>query len=83
MRYEPRGNRFDVTFEIANENGTAPAKLRFTGSAVEMVEAAVLARNVERGDVLKSSDVVVERRPKAELGTDIAVTTAGSFSTMA
>ena len=72
VRYEPRGNRFDVTFEIANENGTAPARLRFTGSAVEMVEAAVLARNVERGDVLKSSDVVVERRPKAELGTDIA-----------
>lgn len=72
VRYEPRGNRFDITFEIANENGTAPARLRFTGSAVEMVEAAVLARNVERGDVLKSSDVVVERRPKAELGTDIA-----------
>jgi flagella basal body P-ring formation protein FlgA len=72
VRYEPRSNRFDVTLEIANENGTVPAKLRFTGSAVEMVEAAVLARNVERGDVLKSSDVVIERRPKAEVGTDIA-----------
>jgi flagellar basal body P-ring formation protein FlgA len=72
VRYEPRNNRFDVTFEISNDNGTAPAKLRFTGTAIETVEAAVLARNVERGDVLKSSDVVSERRPKAEVGTDAA-----------
>jgi flagella basal body P-ring formation protein FlgA len=70
VRYEPRNTRFDVTFEIANENGTAPTKLRFTGSAIETVEAAVLARSVERSEVLKSSDVVVERRPKAEVGPD-------------
>ena len=68
VRYEPRNNRFDVTFEICNENGTAATKLRFTGTAIETVEAAVLARNVERNEVLKSSDVVVERRPKAEVG---------------
>jgi flagella basal body P-ring formation protein FlgA len=72
VRYEPRSNRFDVTFEIANDNGTAPAKLRFTGTAIETVEAAVLARNVERGEVLKASDVVIERRTKAEIGTDLA-----------
>jgi flagellar basal body P-ring formation protein FlgA len=71
VRYEPRNNRFDVTFEISNEAGLAPAKLRFTGSAIETVEAAVLARSVERNDVLKSSDVVVERRPKAEVGADV------------
>ena len=59
-------------FEIANENGAAPTKLRFTGTAVETVEAAVLARSVERNEILKSSDVVVERRPKAEVGADAA-----------
>jgi flagella basal body P-ring formation protein FlgA len=46
--------------------------LRFTGTAVETVEAAVLARSVERNEVIKSSDVVVERRPKAEVGADAA-----------
>ncbi|WP_065752629.1 flagellar basal body P-ring formation chaperone FlgA [Bradyrhizobium paxllaeri] len=70
VRYDNRNGRFDVTFEITNENGTAPVKLRFTGTAIETVEAAVLTRNVERNEVLKSSDVVVERRPKAEVGTD-------------
>jgi flagella basal body P-ring formation protein FlgA len=72
-RFEPRNGRFDVSFEIANETNTAPAKLRFTGIAVETVEAAVLTRAVERNEVLKSSDVVTERRPKAEVGTDAAV----------
>ena len=32
----------------------------------------MLTRNVERNDVLKSSDVITERRPKAEVGSDAA-----------
>lgn len=72
VRYEPRNNRFDVTLEIANQSGSAPAKLRFTGTAIETVEAAVLARGIERNEVIKSSDVVIERRPKAEVGGDVA-----------
>ncbi|CAN5356617.1 flagellar basal body P-ring formation chaperone FlgA [soil metagenome] len=70
-RFDTRSGRFDVTFLIASETG-AGTRLRFTGIAVETVEAAVLARAVERNEVLKSSDVIVERRPKAEVGTDAA-----------
>ena len=70
-RFEPRNGRFDVSFEIANDNVATPTRLRFTGTAVETVEAAVLARNVERNEVIKSSDVVVERRAKAEVGGDV------------
>ena len=32
----------------------------------------MLARGVERNEIIKSSDVVVERRPKAEVGNDAA-----------
>jgi flagellar basal body P-ring formation protein FlgA len=71
-RYEPRSGRFDVSFEIANDASSAPTRLRFTGTAVETVEAAVLARGVERNEVIKSSDVTIERRPKAEVGNDAA-----------
>jgi flagella basal body P-ring formation protein FlgA len=70
VRYEPRGNRFDVTLEIGSDSVTTPARLRFTGTVVETVEAAVLARGVERNEVIKSSDVVLERRPKTEVGAD-------------
>ena len=72
VRFDPRNGRFDITFEIANDSGTATTKLRFTGTAIETVEAAVLARGVERNEVLKASDVLVERRPKAEVGADAA-----------
>jgi flagella basal body P-ring formation protein FlgA len=71
VRYEPRSGRFDVSFEIANDAGV-PTKLRFTGTAIETVDAAVLARGVERNEVIKSSDVIIERRPKAEVGNDAA-----------
>ena len=72
VRYEPRNTRFDVTLEISNEAGSASAKLRFTGTAIETVEAAILARGVERNEIIKSSDVTIERRPKSEVGNDVA-----------
>ena len=71
-RFDPRNNRFDVAFEVTSESSSPPLRLRFTGSAIETVEAAVLTRGVERNEVLKSSDVVIERRPKAEAGGDLA-----------
>ncbi|MBR0896345.1 flagellar basal body P-ring formation protein FlgA [Bradyrhizobium tropiciagri] len=72
VRYDARSTRFDVTFEIGNDAGTAPYKMRLTGTAIETIEAAVLTRSVERGDVLKASDVTIERRPKADIGNDAA-----------
>ncbi|MCK1387255.1 flagellar basal body P-ring formation chaperone FlgA [Bradyrhizobium sp. 21] len=71
-RYDARGGRFDVAFEINNDNNPAPTKLRFTGTAIETVEVAVLTRDIDRADLLKSSDVAVERRPKAEVTGEAA-----------
>jgi len=77
--YDPRSTRFDVTFEIAGAQGGAVrhAPLRYVGTAVETVEVALLTRPLNRGDVLKTSDLVIERRPKAELRGD-AVTALGN-----
>jgi len=66
-RYDARTTRFDIAFEIANDNHSAPTKLRFTGTAIETVEVAVLTRDIDRADMLKSSDIALERRPKAEI----------------
>ncbi len=70
-RFDPRNGRFDVTFEISSTSIATPTRLRFTGVAVETVEVAILTRGVERGEVLKASDVIVERRPKLEVGNDV------------
>lgn len=66
-RYDARSGRFDLTFEINNDSNPAPTKLRLTGTAIETVEVAVLTRDVERTETLKSSDVAQERRPKADV----------------
>ncbi|MCK1625795.1 flagellar basal body P-ring formation protein FlgA [Bradyrhizobium sp. 160] len=66
-RYDARSGRFDVAFEINNDNNPTPTKLRFTGTAIETVEVAVLTRDIDRTELLKSSDVALERRPKAEV----------------
>ncbi|MBR0957414.1 flagellar basal body P-ring formation chaperone FlgA [Bradyrhizobium japonicum] len=71
-RYDARSGRFDVTFEINNDNNPAPTKLRFTGTAIETVEVAVLTRDIDRAELLKSSDVSLERRPKAEVAGEPA-----------
>lgn len=72
-RYEPRSGRFDVSFEIGNDSNAKPTRLRFTGSAIETLDAAVLTRDVQRNEMLKSSDVTTERRPRTEVGGDAAV----------
>ena len=72
VHVDQRSGRFDVTLQIANDSGT-PTQLRYSGTAIEMVMAAVLTRDVERTEVLKASDIVVERRPRVEVGTDAAV----------
>jgi flagella basal body P-ring formation protein FlgA len=67
MTYDARTRRFDVTFELANG---ARSQWRYTGSAVETVEAAVPRRAIARGDVIKPGDIVIERRPKNEFSSE-------------
>ncbi|MCO5131066.1 MAG: flagellar basal body P-ring formation protein FlgA [Xanthobacteraceae bacterium] len=73
VRFDSRNGRFDTVFEIANTGGAAPARLRFTGTAVDTVEAVVLTRALDRNEIVKASDVAIERRPRAEVGRDVAV----------
>ena len=66
MSYDAFSRRFDLTFELG-EPGTTRRAWRYTGLALETVEIAVPTRALARGDVVKASDVTIERRPKSEL----------------
>jgi flagella basal body P-ring formation protein FlgA len=65
LTYDKAGGRFDVTFELASPR----AQWRYTGSAVETVEAAIATRALARGELVKQSDIAIERRPKAEFSS--------------
>jgi flagella basal body P-ring formation protein FlgA len=70
MNVDQRTGRFDISFELPGSALARRSSLRFTGSVTETVEAATLTRSLRPGDIIKASDVVVERRPKIELRND-------------
>lgn len=65
--YDPSTARFDVSFEVPDSAAAKRMRLRFTGTLIETVEAAVLLRPLARGDVIKARDVAIERRPKTSV----------------
>ena len=61
--FDPRG-RFDVVFR------SLESQIRVTGTAQETTEAVVLTRALARGEMLRDTDVALERRPKGEVQSD-------------
>ena len=45
--------------------------LRLSGRAAATVEVVTVLRPIDRGALLKDADVLIERRPRAEIGRDI------------
>jgi flagellar basal body P-ring formation protein FlgA len=68
-RYDRYSSRFDVTFSLPGDGDADRQRLRFTGRIIETIEVATLARPLSRGDVIRASDVAVERQPKASVRT--------------
>jgi flagella basal body P-ring formation protein FlgA len=73
VSYDKASGRFDVTFELANLR----AQWRYTGTAIETVEAAVATHALARGDLIKQSDIAIDRRPKAEFASEAPASIAG------
>jgi len=71
MSYDPRTAHFDVTFGLQASMEMRKQSTRYTGTAIATVDALALDHPIERGQVIKASDVTVLRRPK----TDTAVVT--------
>jgi len=65
LAYDERGHRFDVAFDLPG-NPARRASLRVTGTLVETAEVVVPLRALASGEVIKASDVMIERRPKTE-----------------
>lgn len=70
MSFDPRTGRFDVTLDVAGSDALRRAPLRLSGVASETFDAATVTRSITRGEILRASDVVVQRRPKTEFTND-------------
>ncbi len=71
--YDPRTARFDVTLDLPSSAAFHRQPPRFSGTAIETVDAVAVDHPIERGEVLNASDLTILRRPKSEFGaiTDI------------
>ena len=76
LNYDPRSGRFDATLDLPSSLVLQRQPARFTGKAIETVDAVTVDRPVERGEVLQASDLTVLRRPQAESGGLVAVSAA-------
>ena len=70
MTFDPRSGRFDVLFERPGTRNL----LRYTGTYAETFEAAVLARPLASGEVVRASDITIVRRPKTEFAANVVTT---------
>ena len=66
LSYDPRTTRFDVTFDMPDSMALQRQPARYTGTAIDTVNAIAVDRPIERGEVLQASDLTTVRRPKAE-----------------
>jgi flagellar basal body P-ring formation protein FlgA len=66
LSYNPRTSRFDITFDLPSSAALRRQTTRFTGIAIETIDALTVDHPIERGELLKGSDLVVQRRPKSE-----------------
>ena len=71
ISYEPRTRRFDVSFDLPGSGAARRSPLRFTGVLTETKETAVLIHALAQNEIVKASDIAIERRPKAEVTSAI------------
>ena len=68
--YDPHTFRFDGIVEVPGSMSLRKQPLRLSGVVQETAEVVVLARNVARGEMLRDSDILVERMPRSEAAPD-------------
>jgi flagellar basal body P-ring formation protein FlgA len=66
LSYNPRTTRFDVILDLPSSAALHGQPTHFTGTAIETIDALTVDHPIERGEIVKASDLVLARRPKAE-----------------
>ena len=74
--FDQRTGRFDIVLEVPSVPGGRGLQQRYTGTVTDTVEVAVAARPIGRGELLRSSDITIERRPRADLTGEVIVNVA-------
>jgi flagellar basal body P-ring formation protein FlgA len=66
ITFDRHSGRFDITLSVAGAS-SRDLLFRFTGSVTETRDAAIVVAPIARGEVIRQADILIERRPKADL----------------
>jgi flagella basal body P-ring formation protein FlgA len=83
FNYDPHSQRFDGILEVPGSLALRKKPVRLSGSLVETVETVVLVRPLARGELLRESDILVERKPRAEIPADAVTKVAAVIGSAA
>lgn len=81
LNYDPRNSRFDATLNLPSSALVQQQPMRFTGTAIETVEAVTVNRPVDRGEVLHAADLTILQRPKAQAAGLVRMSAAIGMAT--
>jgi flagella basal body P-ring formation protein FlgA len=70
VNYDAHNGRFDAVVDLP-VGAANRGKLRLTGRAVATVDVVTVVLPVERGTLLKDTNLLIERRPRAGIARDI------------
>jgi flagellar basal body P-ring formation protein FlgA len=66
LTFDQRTRRFEAMLDLPT-GSSRRSVLRLTGTLVETAEAVIALRAIAPGQLIKSSDVMIERRPKTDV----------------
>ena len=64
--FDPRLNRFEITFTVPGSDITAKKPYRLSGSLGETIRVPIINRQLSKGDVIGPNDFSVETRRRSE-----------------
>ncbi|MEX2127245.1 MAG: flagellar basal body P-ring formation chaperone FlgA [Xanthobacteraceae bacterium] len=68
--YDPHVHRFEGIVEVQGSLALRRTPVRLSGTLTETAEIVVVARALSRGEAVRESDILVERRPRTEVAAD-------------
>jgi flagella basal body P-ring formation protein FlgA len=69
--YDAHTTRFEGIIEVQGSLSLRRSPVRVTGWLMETAEIVVVARALARGETIRDSDILVERRPRSEVASDV------------
>ncbi len=71
FEFDARTQRFGAVIEVQGSSTLRRKPARVSGALVNTAEVVTLARALNRGETVRESDILLERKPRAEVSPDV------------